>query len=107
MRRQKRRFILTSAVLGLMAGAPASVRAEITTSNAEGTYDDGTMLGGNLTIDTTSGKISSADLTLTGIPGISGSINFTQVAFQSPNDPQSGAYYFTVSRLSYLTDPEF
>ena len=65
MRRQMRRFVLTSAVLALLAGAAARARADLTlTFNAAGTFEDGATLGGTLTIDTTSGMVTAANLTV-------------------------------------------
>ncbi len=63
MRRQMWRFILGAAVLGLMAGAAAPARAGlISTFTAEGTFQDGATLGGTLTIDTTTGVVTAANL---------------------------------------------
>ena len=63
----------------------------IDTFNATGTFQGGQSLGGTLTVDTTTGAISSADLTVSGQPdfyyvdnqyGISSSTQFVQ--FTSP-----------------------
>ncbi len=65
MRRLKRRFMLTTAVLGLMAGAAAPARADISlVFNAAGIFEDGAPLSGTLTIDTTSGMVTAANLTV-------------------------------------------
>jgi hypothetical protein len=58
VRRQIRRFILAAAALGLMAGAEDQERVgQITTFDAEGTFQSEATLGGTLTIDTTIGDM--------------------------------------------------
>ncbi len=82
MRRQMRRFMLAAAVFGLMSGAAAPARADIiTTFTAEGTFVDGATLGGTLTIDTTIGMVTAANL-MVGAP-----YSLTLATVQNQTDP--------------------
>jgi hypothetical protein len=94
MRRQMRRFILTSAVLGLMAGAAAQARADLTTFTAEGTFQDGATLGGTLTIDTSIGTVTAANLT------VGGSYMLTLATIQSQAEVSTGVYLVEVGETA-------
>ncbi len=64
---------------GLMAGAAAPARADlIATFTAEGTFADGATLGGTLTIDTSIGTVTAANLTV----GAPDSLTFVAVQDQ-------------------------
>jgi len=84
-----RRFMLTSAVLGLLTGAAAPARADISlVFNAAGTFDDGATLSGTLTIDTTIGTVTAVNLAV----GVSDTLIFDTVLSQVPNYPIPGNF---------------
>ncbi len=92
MRRQMRRFMLAAAVFGLMSGAAAPARADIiTTFTAEGTFVDGATLGGTLTIDTTIGMVTAANL-MVGAP-----YSLTLATVQNQTDPPPPPTYYFVT----------
>ncbi|MGA7501545.1 MAG: hypothetical protein WBX00_32850 [Isosphaeraceae bacterium] len=75
-------------VLGLMAGATAPARADLTTFTAAGTFDAGAMLGGHLTIDTALGTVTAVDLTVSAPV----SQTFDLILQQTANSPIAGSY---------------
>jgi len=102
MTRQMRRFMLATAVLGLMAGAAAPARADISlVFTAAGTFTDGAVLGGTMTIDTTNGTVTSAALTVSAPD----SLNFDYLQNVQPNFPVSGLYALTFSTTSNFFYP--
>src|SRR5271166_1841690 len=104
MRRQMWRFILAAAVLGLMAGAAAPARAgQISTFTAEGTFQDGATLSGTLTIDTTQGLASAANLTIAPIASLP--ILFTSVQAQGAITSPGGTHAYELF-FSQTNGPE-
>lgn len=86
-----RRLAFGLAVIGTLIGglAAGSARADvITTFNATGTFADGATLSGTVTIDSTTGVMTAADL------GISApdNLTLTNLYFQEANYPLSGIY---------------
>jgi hypothetical protein len=72
----------TAMILALMAGAAGHAKAGlIRTFDAEGTFDDGATLSGTLSIDTTIGTVTSANL----VVGAPDSLDFIDIQFQGGN----------------------
>ena len=70
--------------LALMATPSQQAKAGSVTFDAEGTFVDGAILGGNLTIDTTAGKATSANLTVIGSGAVfPTTLTFTDIVSQS------------------------
>ncbi len=90
MRRQMRRFMLTAAVLGLMAGAGPRARADLSTFAAAGEFQDGATLGGTMTIDTTAGIVTAVDLTVTAPDSLAFTFVQAQESFEGIYTIQTG-----------------
>jgi len=99
MRRQTRRISKVAAVLGLLAGAAAHARADLV-FKATGTFPDAVMFSGTLTIDTTTGAVTAADLMV-------GSTSLDIVQAQQSNSPGIGTFELLVGDTGTPSEAPF